>query len=90
MIVQNMSGKRLRAKRAARRELAAQIEAETSEIIKSATEGYNVSDVVYGADVATGTHAGNPALAQQGGGGFPLMPVLLVGGGALVLFMVMK
>lgn len=78
-----------RRRRAKRREQAAKINEETSEMMKNALEGYNVGDVVHGADVVTGTHTGNP-FAAPASSGIPMLPVLLIGGGLVVYLMVKK
>lgn len=86
--------RRRRQRRAEKRAQAREIEEQTSRLVDAAYDGYNVNQVVYGADVSTGTHEGDPELArmrlaaQQAGGGIPMWP-LLVGGG-LVLVLVMR
>lgn len=84
-----MSGP-LARRRKAKREQAAKINEETSAIVAKATANYDVSEVVYGADVATGTHTGSPVQPPPSAGfAIPMLPVLLVGG-AVVVFLLVK
>lgn len=85
--------RRRRQRRAEKRAQAREIEEQTSRLVDAAYDGYNVNQVVYGADISTGTHEGDPELARMRlaaaqGGGVPMWP-LLVGGG-LVLVLVMR
>ena len=80
---------RRRRRREARREQVAQINAQTERLLDQAYGNVDVTSVTYGADVQTGTHAGDPRFrgVPAGGPNWLLVGGVVAGGAALVLWL---
>lgn len=86
--------RRRRKRREAKREAVRKVEEETSEMVAKIHDRQNF--LVHGADVATGTHEGNPEhvaariAAEAAATKQRSMGLLVLGGGALVVFLVTR